>query len=89
MLFFLFLLVLFAFFSAALAALDEASRTRLGELEKRGLAKAAKVLALLDDGGRAAGALAVGQVLCVAAAAAIAASGGTRPSRKAPRCPCT
>ncbi len=68
----IFLLVLFAFFSAALAALDEASRTRLGELEKRGLDKATKALALLEDGGRTAGAMAVGQVLSVAAAAAIA-----------------
>ena len=57
------LLMFSAFLSAARTALGEASRTRLGELQKKGEAGAARVLDLLDDEERSAGALALAQGL--------------------------
>ena len=66
------LLVLSAFLAAARAALAEASRTRLAEMQKKGEARAAEVLALLDDGTRVPGALALGHALTVGFAGAAA-----------------
>jgi Mg2+/Co2+ transporter CorB len=66
------LLVLSAVLSAARSALAEASRTRLGELHKRGEARAERVLGLLDSEEKTSGALALwqGAVLLLAGAAA-------------------
>ena len=67
------LLVLSAFLAAARAAVSEASRTRLGELQKKGDARAGKVLALLDDEERTSGGLMIGQLLVLLLAGAAAA----------------
>ncbi|WP_374359193.1 CNNM domain-containing protein, partial [Thermomonas sp.] len=53
------LLVLSGFAAALRAALWNASRTRLGELQKRGIQGAARTLALLSDEDRTMGALAL------------------------------
>ena len=53
------LLVLSAFAAAVRAALWNASRTRLGELQKRGIHGAATALTLLTDEDRTMGALAL------------------------------
>jgi Mg2+/Co2+ transporter CorB len=66
----LLLLVFSAFSSAALAALDEVSRTRLGELEKRGVKGAAAALPLLERSAAASAAL-----ILMGSAATIAAAG--------------
>ena len=57
------LLVLSAFAAALRAALWNASRTRLGELQKRGIRGAARALALLADEDRTMGALALTKLL--------------------------
>ena len=67
------LLGLSAFFSAARAALREASRTRLGEFQKRGVRGADTALRLLEDQGRTLDALAMGQLLAAGLAGGIAA----------------
>lgn len=55
----LFLLLLSAVLTAARTALGEASRTRLGELQKKGEARAERVLSCLEDEGRTIGAFAM------------------------------
>lgn len=65
------LLGLSAFFSAARAALLEVSRTRLGELQKRGERGAATVLRLLETEDRTIGALAIGQLLALGTAGGV------------------
>jgi Mg2+/Co2+ transporter CorB len=67
------LLAVSALLTAARTALFEASRTRLSELQKRGEAKATRVVALLDDDGRVAGALALWQGLAAVLAGALSA----------------
>ena len=67
------LLALSAVLSAARTALTEASRTRLGEFQKKGDARAERVLALMDDEDRVLGALALwrGVVFILAGAAGV------------------
>lgn len=67
------LIALSAVLSAARTALTEASRTRLGEFQKKGEARAERVLALMDDEDRVLGALALwrGIVFMLAGAAAV------------------
>jgi len=66
------LLVVSAFLAAARAALAEASRTRLGELKKRGIKGAATALALRDEGEKTETTLAFGKMLVAALAGASA-----------------
>lgn len=67
------LLVLTAVLSAARTALAEASRTRLGELQKKGEPRAERILALLDDEERVSGALTLWQGLAAGLAGVAAA----------------
>jgi len=67
------LLILSAFASAARAALWNASRTRLGELQKRGISGAETALKLLQDEDRTMGALALGKLLAAGLAGGCAA----------------
>lgn len=67
------LLVLSAFASAARAALWNASRTRLGELQKRGIGGAETALSLLAEEDRTMGALALGKLLAAGLAGGFAA----------------
>lgn len=62
------LLLVMAFLAAARAAASDASRTRLGDLHKRGVKGAATALRLRDTGERADAALALGQMLAAALA---------------------
>lgn len=70
----LLLLGLSAFCSAARAALYEASRTRLGELQKRGVRGAATALRLLESQDRTLGAITIAQLLAVGLSGALAAN---------------
>ena len=67
------LLGLSAVFSAARAALTEASRTRLGDFQKRGERGAATILRLLEKEDRTLGALAIGQLLALGLAGWVSA----------------
>lgn len=67
------LLVLSGFAAALRAALWNASRTRLGELQKRGIHGAARALALLADEDRTMGALALAKLLAAMLAGGLAA----------------
>jgi Mg2+/Co2+ transporter CorB len=67
------LLVLSAFAAALRAALWNASRTRLGELQKRGIQGAARALALLADEDRTMGALALAKLLAAILVGGLAA----------------
>ncbi|MFO1132157.1 MAG: CNNM domain-containing protein [Hyphomicrobiales bacterium] len=67
------LLVLSGFAAALRAALWNASRTRLGELQKRGIQGAARTLALLSDEDRTMGALALAKLLAAMLAGGLAA----------------
>ena len=67
------LLVLSAFLASARAAVSDVSRTRLGELQKKGDTRAATVLALLEDEDRTAGALILAQKLVMVLAGGAAA----------------
>ncbi len=62
------LVVLSAFLTGTQAALAEVSRTRLGELEKRGVTRAGIVLRLLDTEARTLAALHLGKLAVVIAA---------------------
>jgi Mg2+/Co2+ transporter CorB len=64
------LLLLSAVLTAARTAIAEASRTRLGELQKKGEARAGRLLACLEEEGRAQGALAMWQGLAIILAGA-------------------
>jgi Mg2+/Co2+ transporter CorB len=67
------LLVLSGFAAALRAALWNASRTRLGELQKRGIHGAARALDLLADEDRTMGALALAKLLAAMLAGGLAA----------------
>ncbi|MCA3556520.1 CNNM domain-containing protein [Aestuariivirga sp.] len=67
------LLFLSAFAAAVRASLWNASRTRLGELQKRGIHGAATALGLLADEDRTMGALALAKLLAMALAGGLAA----------------
>ena len=67
------LLLLSAFAAAVRAALWNASRTRLGELQKRGFRGAGTALRLLSDEDRTMGALALAKLLAVGLAGGLAA----------------
>lgn len=67
------LLVLCALLAAARAALWEVSRTRLGELQKRGIKGAATALKILENEDRAMDALALGKLLAAGLAGGAAA----------------
>ena len=67
------LLVLSAFLAAGRAALTEVSRTRLGEIQKRGIRGAGRVLRLLEDEERTLDALALGKLLVAGFAGGLAA----------------
>lgn len=67
------LLLLSAFASAVRASLWNASRTRLGELQKRGIHGAGTALRLLADEDRTMGALALAKLLAAALAGGLAA----------------
>ncbi|MFN4142089.1 HlyC/CorC family transporter [Aestuariivirga sp.] len=69
------LLVLSAFLSTLRAALENVSRTRLAELQKKGVSRAGLVLKLLDAEDRSTGGLALGQMLAAILAASAAAFG--------------
>jgi Mg2+/Co2+ transporter CorB len=64
------LLVLSAVLTAARTAIAEASRSRLGELQKKGDARAGRVLASLEEEGRTEGALALWKGLALTIAGA-------------------
>src|SRR4051794_32052218 len=66
------LLVLSAFLAAARTALLDASRTRLGELQKKGDGRATQVLALLQDEERTSDALSLAQIIVVLGAGSAA-----------------
>jgi Mg2+/Co2+ transporter CorB len=70
----LLLLLFCAVFSAARAALSEVSRTRLGDMQKRGERGAAQILQLLETEDRTLGALAIGQLLALGLAGGISAA---------------
>ena len=67
------LLVLSAFAAAMRASLWNASRTRLGELQKRGIRGAGAALRLLDDEDRTMGALALAKLIAAGLVGGIAA----------------
>jgi Mg2+/Co2+ transporter CorB len=67
------LLVLSAVLTAARAALGEASRTRLGELQKKGETRAGRVLAVIEDDVRVTTALAMWKALALVLAGAFSA----------------
>ena len=64
-----FLVVVSAFLTGSQAALAEASRTRIGELEKRGAKRASTIMRLLDTERRTLNALNLGKMLTTIAAA--------------------
>ena len=64
-----FLVVVSAFLTGSQAALAEASRTRIGELEKRGAKRAGTIMRLLDTERRTLNALHLGKMLTTIAAA--------------------
>ncbi len=64
-----FLVVVSAFLTGSQAALAEASRTRIGELEKRGAKRASTIMRLLDTERRTLNALHLGKMLTTIAAA--------------------
>jgi Mg2+/Co2+ transporter CorB len=63
-----FLVVVSAFLTGTQAALSEASRTRLGEYEKRGIRRAGIIMKLLDEEARTLSALHLGKLMTVIAA---------------------